>query len=122
MVETPAQPTRSIVELVARDEDRDVSQILVLDGGSVVSSREGDAPSLDAPDLPRPAAGSNMSAAAAAPKLRATGAVGRVVVTFPAGAGRGRLHFNVPLQESLRAITQRVRRPIEPRRELLEER
>jgi len=79
----PAQPTSSIVDVVAKAEDRDVREVLVLDGGRFYDTREGAAPRLDAPVLPRPAALGNLTAAALPPSIAPTGALAKVVVTYP---------------------------------------
>ncbi|KAH8068222.1 hypothetical protein JL721_6796 [Aureococcus anophagefferens] len=85
-----AQPTRSIAEIVAKAEDRAVASVLVLEGGIIVDgSREGAAPALEGHALPPPFAGKNATAVAGAPRLEPTGAVGKVVVTFPGAYDRG---------------------------------
>ncbi|KAK7235501.1 phosphate ion transmembrane transporter [Aureococcus anophagefferens] len=85
-----AQPTRSIAEIVAKAEDRAVASVLVLEGGIIVDgSRENAAPALEGPALPPPFAGKNATAVAGAPRLEPTGAVGKVVVTFPGAYDRG---------------------------------
>ena len=85
-----AQPTRSIAEIVAKAEDRAVAGVLVLEGGIIVDgSRENAAPALEGPALPLPFAGKNATAVAGAPRLEPTGAVGKVVVTFPGAYDRG---------------------------------
>ena len=80
------QPTDSIEQLVAEQENRAASEIRLLDGGSLVLSDNGLAVGLPTPALPLPAAPlsrrAEKTAAASAPLLQPTGRVIEIFVTY----------------------------------------
>ena len=83
------QPTSTIEALVAEQEDRETSGVIVIDGGSLVLSDNGLLKGLPPPALPKPAAPTSMkpsAAKAAKPFLRPTGRVLTLAVT---SGGRG---------------------------------
>ena len=78
------QPTSTIEALVAEQEDRETSGVIVIDGGSLVLSDNGLLKGLPPPALPKPAAPTSMkpsAAKAAKPFLRPTGRVLTLAVT-----------------------------------------
>ena len=80
-----AQPTDAIEQLAAEQENRDSSEILVIDGGSFVFSDAFLSAGMPAPALPLPAAPlankASKAATAGVPLIRATGRVIEMVVT-----------------------------------------
>jgi hypothetical protein len=77
------QPTSSIEQLAAEQENREASSIIVIDGGSFVLSEKGRTEGLPAPALPLPAGPrrrTSDAAVAGQPRLRPTGRVLSMVV------------------------------------------
>ena len=84
-----AQPTDAIEQLAAEQENRDGSEVLVIDGGSFVLSDVFLSTGMPAPALPLPAAPlanqASKAAVAGVPLIRATGRVIEMVVTNGGG-------------------------------------